>query len=545
MHEYISLPQSGGQQYSIVVTGLDTDGAEPFVVAVSDVPQRDGILAISPPIIRRTFDTSEGTQLLLELGAREIGGQASFQGLNASATNLSSDTSTINAVNISFDISSTMVPAGGLTMVTSTIDISPQLPVGTYTGSFYFGPDMLEVPVELEIVGALMPDLTIENISYTSGTYEAGDLITISGMQRNNGTADVPAGSAYLIALCLSQNQTWGDADDIEIYSAVENLSLGVNQSRTGNWSAEIPENALPGSYFVAGRIDNSTSIDELNEGNNLWWSNTADITIFEQPVDNITITKMTAKAGKTRGTWTDSFKITGLWDAQVSQLAEAEVITISVGSYQEMISLYDFHIMGKKPLFNYRGGSSGIKSAKLDLDKGIFNITAKNVDLTGLSAPVPIEIEVGNYLGKSYASEVVINGTKTLPFPFLAGYSDKAWIEKAAVKQGKANNVGNLVVSGSIATVDDVDLTTTALTIHWGTNSYDISPGYFINRGNKYMCKKKSYAADPVNAIVTMDFGKCTFKVVLKNTSMNWESSPVLFGLEFGSFNEFMAVTF
>ena len=51
--------------------------------------------------------------------------------------------------------------------------------------------------------------------------------------------------------------------------------------------------------------------------------------------------------------------------------------------------------------------------------------------------------------------------------------------------------------------------------------------------------------AEDPAIITILIDFVKCTFQVVAKNTNRPWEEVPLNFGLQFGDFNEQEEVEF
>ena len=93
-------------------------------------------------------------------------------------------------------------------------------------------------------------------------------------------------------------------------------------------------------------------------------------------------------------------------------------------------------------------------------------------MDLSGLAAPISVEIDFGYLVGLGLAQDAgeddVINGKKTLPMQLLSGNTDGLRVEKVVCKQGKENNIVNLTFSGSVATATKVDLTTTNLILIW-----------------------------------------------------------------------------
>ena len=160
------------------------------------------------------------------------------------------------------------------------------------------------------------------------------------------------------------------------------------------------------------------------------------------------------------------------------------------------------------------------------------------------MAAPVPVTIIFGDYCAAGMAQDSgdsdVINSKKSVPIQFMSGYTDVLRVDKVKCKGGSEGNVGSLTVQGAIATEETYNFVDESVTIHWGSGEYVIDPGGFVDKGNgKYVCKKKPDDTDRTKVSVTIDTNKCTFKVVLKNTYIDWQASPVVFGLELGTFNQ------
>jgi hypothetical protein len=270
----------------------------------------------------------------------------------------------------------------------------------------------------------------------------------------------------------------------------------------------------------------------------------------FAEP-EEFMVESVTIKAGKSREAQKDSFSLEGVLEAEEADFLAADYVTLRFGPWAEALDASAFKQSGKKPKYSYKGPSGGVTSMVLDFSKDTFSAAGKNLDLSGTSAPMILIFLIGDtYYAYTEASdeepEDVINGDKTLPIQLLLGFEDALEVTKVKAKQGKENNVGNLTVQGLIAVEAFVDLTTTGLTIHWGTESYSLAGADFNARGtNKYIGKVKPSGGDSSSATVTLDFNKCTFKVTLKNTDMTWQVSPVNFGLEFDGFNQSQSVEF
>ncbi len=262
---------------------------------------------------------------------------------------------------------------------------------------------------------------------------------------------------------------------------------------------------------------------------------------------------KCTVKAGKKDNT--DSLKMSGEFHATQEQLNAADQIEItiwSISGLEYMAPAIPFQpSQVKKGKFKYKlkvskGQEGGVTAFSFDTRKQNFSLTVSKMSLTGLDSPLGVDIIIGDYISVVAVDEEIINGKKPIPMVLLRNYADKLRIDKVVCKQGKKNNVGNLVVAGAIATADDTDLQTASLLLHWGTAEHAVGLDEFELKGKtKYQYKKSPDDVDPANIVISIDPTKCTFQVVAKNTMWSWEDSPVTFGLEFGSFNETEEVTF
>ncbi len=369
------------------------------------------------------------------------------------------------------------------------------------------------------------------------------------------------AGLTNLTLLTLSRNSI----SDISPLTGLTNLTfLALSSNSISDISALAGMMNLEDLYLNDNDISDISSLMGLT---NLTYLNlTANLLTFDDYNDllhiqannpginlqsdldstpNLTVTKMTVKAGKTREALADSFTVMGTFDATADDFTAADTVYVNVGLYEETIDGADFKQAGKKPKFTYKDKGS-ITSLSLDMKKGRFKIIAKNVDLTGTSAPVEVVLVFGEYVGLGQAVEDVINAKKYLPMQLQSGFADALRVEKAICKPGKENNVKNLVISGSLATADEIDLRTASLLLRWGTAEHAVGLGEFVLKGKtKYQYKKRPDDLDPATIVISIDPTKCTFQIVARNTLWTWQNSPVNFGLEFGSFNETEEVAF
>ncbi|RLI51715.1 MAG: hypothetical protein DRP09_18970 [Candidatus Thorarchaeota archaeon] len=344
------------------------------------------------------------------------------------------------------------------------------------------------------------------------------------------------------------------------------NIDLDPNFVATGYWD----DNSTPGDeaddFWVDGdyRVQLGSPCIDAGDPNYVPSQNDIDLAgkdriingivdmgAYESLFRDILLTKMTCKAGKTRGADADSISFQGSFtDADAYDFTSAVTVTVQVGSYSKEIPVTDFDKKGKNLKYNYKGGKEGITSVKLDFTKNTFSVSAKNLDLSGLVAPVSVVIEFGDHIGLGSAQDDseqdVINGKKSLPMQLLSGNTNGLRVDKVVCKADKENKIGNLLVKGAIAAADDIDLATTSLLLHWGATQYPVGVGEFELKGKtKYQYKKSPDDDDPANIVISIDLVKCTFQVTAKKTLWPWEDSPLTFGMAFDSFYETEQVMF
>lgn len=290
---------------------------------------------------------------------------------------------------------------------------------------------------------------------------------------------------------------------------------------------------------------DNSavTGIDTDLEGNPRVSNGIVDLGAYERNSAGLTVAKMTLKAGRSRQALADTFQANGTCQAAQADFENAENVLVRVGSFSETLPCEDFRQSGSKPVYAYRGTTGLISSLKLDMNKHTFQMKSRKQDLTGLVAPVPVELVIGGYCAYGSAAdegaEDVINGKKYVPMQYLYGYEDALRIEKVSYKQGTEVGVVTLTLNGSLAAADLANLSTQSVTLTWGAADI-ITNQFFTDKNNgKYQYSKKSTSLDRSSVAVTIDFTKCTFKITAKNINLGWQASPVTFRIQFEGFDQ------
>jgi|GEM_PF-1959633 len=394
-------------------------------------------------------------------------------------------------------------------------------------------------------------DVTMINTIVWGNVADWGEQISLRGI-------------SYPVSLdtsncCIEEGDSGVDlTGDTIVDWGIGNITSEPNFVSPGYWDVnDTPEleddiwvigdfHLLPGSDCIDAGNPNNIDPNEVDlAGNDRFLGGQIDMGAYEnEPVD-ITVSKMTVKAGKTREQQADSFNISGTFAAAVESFAAADTVSLCAGAWSETLRTADFQPAGKGMKYIYKGPVGGIISMSLDFIKGIFTASGKELSLTGTTAPAPVALVMGDYYGFAIAEDTgdddVINAKKSLPIQLLSGHTDTLEVTKPIkIKPSSEDTVASLTIQGNFSSIETVDLTATGLTIHWGDDSYTLDGNkYFTEKSTgKYVGKKKTFAVDTVIASVTMDFVKCTFKIVLKKTDLTWQESPVTFGLEFGSFN-------
>jgi hypothetical protein len=121
-------------------------------------------------------------------------------------------------------------------------------------------------------------------------------------------------------------------------------------------------------------------------------------------------ITKCSVKNGRIPGAGQDSIQISGVIGVASNDLVNADDMNIAIKSvadnhlvFSESIKFNPNSVRRGRYVYNRRlkkNEPGGITSFQLDVNKHTFALQIQNVDLTGLSWPMSVEIEIGDYVG-------------------------------------------------------------------------------------------------------------------------------------------------
>jgi hypothetical protein len=264
-----------------------------------------------------------------------------------------------------------------------------------------------------------------------------------------------------------------------------------------------------------------------------------------------LTITKLTVKAGKTRQTPGDSFALIGTFDVNQEDIADSNAIYIRLSNANGLVFQggipYDPAKLkyGSYSYVKRKDDTANICSARFNLNKKTFRIAASGIDLTGLSSQVDIEFDWGNYVGTTEANESVVNGKKPMPMILLSGYVDAIRVNKASVRVSTKPNNDSLRLTGDISFAAGLDdLTKYPLTLHWGEQDFNVPAGGFksLTKG-RFKWIRSQGDTNPIQSAF-FDVPKCSFAIVVNNTSIVSRSGTVTCGITYDYFDQAVMYT-
>jgi len=191
--EIIRLPNPTGQTYSAKVVAIETHSKEPFAVTLSNVPLKDTQLGISPSCIQGNFFIDEVSHSPIAVSIMETSGQQGLTGISVTSTDLSGPNgNVITSENVTFDLPSTEVQAGGTINCMINLNISPGLSEGEYTGEVIFNSstNSVAVPITVNLISfgdeecivTIYPSSTNvssgETLQFSATTFCDGNTVT-------------------------------------------------------------------------------------------------------------------------------------------------------------------------------------------------------------------------------------------------------------------------------------------------------------------------------------------------------------------------------
>ena len=231
-----------------------------------------------------------------------------------------------------------------------------------------------------------------------------------------------------------------------------------------------------------------------------------------------------------------DSFTISGQMDMSEAQL-DSGPISIKAGPYEETITL-----VKKGRYYRYSAPKGGITSALFRPTRGDFKIRAVNVDLSGLSSPVTVELKKDDFEASAEAS---VKGSDLIYFN--RNWADTLEVDKVRFRLiGQADNPkDSLQIQGRITLENtSTDLSNASVEINWGDYSVVLPAGSLVDIGRGRLHRwRYSSSRTNINQIL-FDFDKATFNIKVRNANIGNQYNPVTFNLKFDEFDQSVSVT-
>ncbi len=282
----------------------------------------------------------------------------------------------------------------------------------------------------------------------------------------------------------------------------------------------------------------------------------------------NTTIRKATVKAGKTAGL--DSIICSGTFGVTSELFDASDSITVQLYSaadnylvYNQTIStnLFTHSTNNYNYKFKVRSNQPGsISLLQFNTYKQTFSLQTKNLDLTGLSCPMYLLIDLGTYAAFGVADENTVNGKNIIPTRLMRLYDNTLVVTKAKARHSTKPSSDSLSVRGYIAVADmntdanEPNLVTEDVVLTWGDHNGTPTKTLTIpgndnpllasfkasKKGHVYKCSRIHPAEDPNSSIAAQfDLDKCTFSVsVSKADSLFTGPADPNFSLSFDTPN-------
>ena len=254
-----------------------------------------------------------------------------------------------------------------------------------------------------------------------------------------------------------------------------------------------------------------------------------------------LSATKCTVTAGKTEGY--DTILVSGEMNAAADDLSGADNIQVTVDSNDMDTFVQTF----PRDANTYKNGkykcskteNSSKTSFTFDTKTLKFSFTAKTVDLSGLSCPLTVQIEIGDYNAETEVDEAIVNGPKSpIPIKLMMGIKNVLRVDSYKVTQGKKLNSDQLTVKGAFAVEDTtVNMANEEFVVTLGEQTFTLPAGSFEAKTGQFTCSKADVTEGGI-ASATFNFTTGSFTMTIKNVDIT-SSGDVEFCVEFADFSE------
>ena len=193
---------------------------------------------------------------------------------------------------------------------------------------------------------------------------------------------------------------------------------------------------------------------------------------------------------------------------------------------------------------FSYLGtDENGVrKSFKLNFKTNKFSFAARRLDLSGLSCPLNIKIDINDYSTEVNLGETIVNGPKKpIPINLLMGLKNSIRADKLKVRYSSKKDRSSFTVTGGFSVQDvNVDMAASPFSVTLDKQVFTIPANNFKFARGKYYCSNVKLQGSSAVAAAVFDFNRCTFALKVKNTNIDAQSgNTVNFAIDFTGFAE------
>jgi hypothetical protein len=254
-------------------------------------------------------------------------------------------------------------------------------------------------------------------------------------------------------------------------------------------------------------------------------------------------VNRCTVRAGIVEGT--DLILASGVISAAASDFVIAPNITVTVDSNDMNIPcVLTFPVDGntfKNGKFSYsKTINRARKSFKYDTKTHKFTFSANKIDLSGLSCPLRVAVEIGDYNTTMSVKETIVNGPRLpIPIKLMMGVKDSLRVDRTIVRRSIWPGRDWFTVSGGIAVYNvDVNMVIEPLTVNLGLQTFTIPANSFKANRYGFACSR-IVLSDGSIAYANFNFKACVFALTIRNTNIFEDpGTAAVFSIETPSFS-------
>ena len=256
---------------------------------------------------------------------------------------------------------------------------------------------------------------------------------------------------------------------------------------------ANVPSNstytisvAKAGHSFADQTTNTGQSQDDMATSGNCW---AVDF------VPTVIVGKCTVSAGSNNN---DAISFSGTLSATIDDISAATEIVVDINS----ANMADHFIQSfpvnpttfKNGKFNSTITSKPFKASfAFNANTSKFSFTAKNADLSGLSCPLTVQIEIDGYNAEADVNEAIVNGPKTpIPINLLMGITNSLRVDKSKFTK-KWSSITQVAISGgfSVGNLNDANMADNDFTVELAGQTFTIPAHNFKSAKGKFTCSK------------------------------------------------------